>query len=82
MNCRQPPSGSHRTMFLAGLLVGKPWRWAVAGTCFLSLPPPVFSPLLHPSDSFRPFPTAVLPVKGLAMNSGCASALWLVRSAP
>jgi hypothetical protein len=30
---------------------------------------------LHPSDSFRPFPRAVLPVKGLAMNSGCASAL-------
>jgi len=42
---------------------------------FLSLPPHVFSLFLHPSDSFRPFPRAVLPVRGLAMNSGCASAL-------
>ena len=31
--------------------------------------------LFHPSDSFRPFPRSVLPVKGLSMNSGCASAL-------
>jgi len=30
-----------------------------------------FSPFLHLSDSFRPFPRAVLPVKGLAMN--CAA---------
>jgi hypothetical protein len=43
----------------------------------------VFCPFLHPffllflhlSDSFRPFTRAVLPVKGLTMNSGCASAL-------
>jgi hypothetical protein len=36
---------------------------------------PFFLFFLHPSDFFRPFPRTVLPVKGLAMNSGCVSAL-------
>jgi len=42
---------------------------------FLYLLHPFFLFFLHPSDSFRPFTRAVLPVKGLAMNSGYASAL-------
>ncbi len=39
-----------------------------SSTCF-------FLQFLHPPDFFRLYPRAVLPVKCLAMNSGCASAL-------
>jgi len=46
-------------------------RFLFLGTSLRSF----FLLFLHPSDSFRPFIEPRAPVKGLAMNSGCASAL-------